>query len=277
MSRLYANLLKQAKQSEDGVLEKCYEKMRTISSKRSKKRPLFSAQKKEMDEKFISISQRIKSLTSNNINTQFCGKHTRFISSSSEDDGSESSEYEDDQKNAGNSMPLPIGRSEHVSSCPYPSATEEIRRLGLKSEFGSVCTPDGSVQRNIDNELSRKKRRYENMSSSTPLPRKLSKKDKFTADLKHKGTGDDGIGGQSLSIESLKMFVATWKDACRGNNADEVVTYYLHFRHGFGWLIRASYACASKFMFNLLISFGERVGFNIMPVLDFHPKKYHII
>ncbi|KAL8491297.1 hypothetical protein ACS0TY_023070 [Phlomoides rotata] len=226
---LYVNLINQAKKSGDNVLEKCYEKMRTISGKRSKKRPLFSAQKKEMDDKFISISERIKSLTSGD--TQFCGKHTRFMSSSSEDDDSESSEYEDNQgqKNTDNSLSLPNGRSERISSCPYPSATEEIRRLGLKSELGSACTPDGGVQCNIDNEPSRRKRRYENMSSSSPLPRKLSKRDKFTADLKHKGAGDEGMGGHSLSIESLKMFVTTWKDACRGNNADEVLDMMLRF------------------------------------------------
>lgn len=224
MSRLYVNLLKQAKQSEDTVVEKCYEKMRTISSKRSKKRPLFSAEKKQMDENFISISERIKSLTSGT--TQFCGKHTRFMSSSSEDDDSESSEYEDnqDQKNTGNNSSLPDGRSERFSSCPYPSATEEIRRLGLRSELGSPGTPDGGVQCNADKEHSRKKRRYENTSSSNPLPRKLSKKDKCTADLKHKGSGDEGTGGNSLTIESLKVFVTTWKDACRGNNPDEVLS-----------------------------------------------------
>lgn len=227
MSRLYVNLIKQARLSEDSVLVKCHEKIRMTSVRRSKKRPLFSAQKRKMDDHFNAISQRMKSFSSEN--TQFCGKHIRFMSSSSEDDDSEANEYEDiqDEKNTDSScsLSLPNGRSERVSSCPYPSATEEMRRLGLKSEVESTsCTPGGGVRCNEDIELSRRKRRYENMSSSTSLPRKLPKKDKFDADLKHKGNGDHGISCHSLPIESLEMFVTTWKEACRDNSADEVVS-----------------------------------------------------
>ncbi|KAI3459682.1 hypothetical protein Pfo_016345 [Paulownia fortunei] len=230
---IYINHIKQARQSEDRVLEKCYEKMRMRSVKRSQKRPLFSAQKKEMDDHFTAISQRMKSFSS--ANTQFCGKHIRFVSSSSDDDDdSEANEYEDnqDEKNTESncSLSLPNGRSDRVSSCPYPSATEEMTRLGLKSEVESgFCTPDGGVRCNADIELPQKKRRYENKSSSTSLPRKLRKRDKFDEDLKHKDSGNQGIGVLSLSTESLNMFVTTWKEACRGNNADEVLERMLQF------------------------------------------------
>lgn len=225
--RLYVNHIKQAKETEDTVLAKCYDKIRTDNGKRSKKRPLFSEQKKEMDDHFNTISQRLKSFSSEN--TQFCGKHTRFLSSSSEDDDSEANECEDnqDEKNANGSfnLSLPNGRAERVGSCPYPSATEEMRRLGLKSEVESTSyAPGGSVRCDMDNKHSRRKRRYENMSSSSSLPRKLPKKEKIGADVKLKGSGDQSISGHSLCIESLRTFITTWKEACRDNDADEVTS-----------------------------------------------------
>lgn len=224
---MYVDHIKQAKQSEDSVLEHCYEKIKKESGKRSKKRPLFSVQKKEMDDHFNTISQRLKSFSSEN--TQFCGKHTRFVSSSSEDDDSEDNQYEynQDEKNTDSNcnLPLPNGRSERVSSCPYPSANEERRRLGLKSEVESTSyTSGGGVRCDMDNKYSRGKRRYENMSPSTSLPRKLSKKEKFDEDVKLKGSGDQSTSGHSLSIESLRIFITTWKEACRDNNANEVVS-----------------------------------------------------
>ncbi|KAH6786758.1 hypothetical protein C2S52_006310 [Perilla frutescens var. hirtella] len=230
--RLYVDHIKQAKQSEDGVLVRCYEKIRMDSGKRSKKRPLFSAQKKEMDDHFNTISQRLKSFSSEN--SQFCGRHVRFMSSSSEDDDSEANQYEEnqDEKNADSScnLLLPNGRSELVSSCPYPSATEEMRRLGLKSEVESTSyMPAGVVRCDTDNKHSRGKRRYDNMSSSTSLPRKLPKKEKFDTDVVLKGSGDQSISGHSLSIESIRIFINTWKEACRDNNADEVLERMLQF------------------------------------------------
>ncbi|KAK6145809.1 hypothetical protein DH2020_019678 [Rehmannia glutinosa] len=114
--------------------------------------------------------------------------------------------------------------SDRANSCPYPSATEEMTRLGLKSEVESnSCTPGGGIRCNADNELPQRKRRYENMSSSTSLPPKVRKRDKLDEDLKNKGSGNQSTGGHSLSTESLRMFVTTWKEACRLNNAVEVI------------------------------------------------------
>lgn len=226
LSRVYINHIKKARKSEDRVLEKCYEKMRMSSDKRKQKRPLFSAQKKEMDEHFTEISQRIKSFSSSN--TQFCGKHIRFVSSSSDDD-SEASEHDEnqDEKSTGSdcSLPLPNGRSDRVSSCPYPSATEERTRLGFKSEKEpESCTPGGGVRCNGDNEFPKRKRKYDNMSSSTSLKRNMRKRNMFDANLKHTSSASQGISGHSLSAESLRMFVTTWKQTCREKNADEVVS-----------------------------------------------------
>lgn len=207
------------------MLEQCYEKIRKNDGKSSKKRPLFSAQKKEMNEHFNLFSQRLESFYSES--TQFCGKHIRFLSSSSEDDDSEANQYEDnqDEKNGdGNcDLSLPNDRSEHISSCPYPSATEERRRLGLQSEVESTSyTPGGDVRCDMDNKRSRGKRKYENLSSSTLLPRNLRRKKKFDADAKLKGSGDQSLMGHSFSIESLRTFMTTWKEACRDTDVDEV-------------------------------------------------------
>ncbi|KAG8375990.1 hypothetical protein BUALT_Bualt09G0016500 [Buddleja alternifolia] len=225
---IYINHIKQARQSEDTVVEKCYEKMKLKSDKRGKKRPLFSAQKKQMDDHFTTLSQRMKTFSS--ANPQFCGKHIRFMSSSSEDDDNNVNEYDDnqDEKNTENDCSLlrPNVRSDRVNSCPYPSATEEMTRLGLKGEVDcSPCIPSGGV----DTELSQRKRRCENMNATTSLPRKLSKRDKFDTDLKHKGSGNRGISDHLLSDESIRMFVTTWKEACRENNADEVLERMLQF------------------------------------------------
>ncbi|KAL3634393.1 hypothetical protein CASFOL_021447 [Castilleja foliolosa] len=231
----YINHIKRVRQSEDRVLEKCYEKMRTRFVKRSKKRPLFSAQKQELDDHFTAISERLKSFSSEN--TQFCGRHIRFASSSSDDDDdSEDNEYKNnqDEKNTENncSVSLPTATSDRVSNsrCPYPSATEEMTRLGLKSELESGSyTPAGGTRSNAHNELSQKKRRCRNTSSSTFLPRKLQKYDKFDENLKNKGSDNQATGGHSISTESLKMFFTTWKEACHVNDVNEVLERMLQF------------------------------------------------
>ncbi|XP_047947665.1 protein NO VEIN isoform X1 [Salvia hispanica] len=277
--RLYVNHIKHVKESEDVVLEKCYEKIRKQDGKRSKKRPLFSKQKKEMDDHFDTISQRLQSFSSE---AQFSGKHIRFLSSSSEDDDSEANQCEDNQnqKNVDSSCNLsqPNGRAERVGSCPYPSAIEEMKRLGLKSEVESTSyTLSGGVRCDRDNNHSRGKRRYENLSSSTSLPRKLPKKEKFDADVKLRGSDDNNsLSGESLSIESLRTFVTTWNEACRDNNADVVLERMLQFynvrrkrkvkemfaSYPFIGLLNAAVACMKlglwDNMYDTFLNFGQQ-------------------
>ncbi|GER41663.1 histidine kinase [Striga asiatica] len=232
----YVDHIERARQSEDRVLEKCYEKMKTKSDKKSK-RPLFSSQKKELDDHFTAIAQRMESFSS--VNTQFCGKHIRFTSSSDDnssddDDDSEANENADNwnQKNAESncSLSLPNVRLDRGSGCPYPSATEEMTRLGLKNEVeSSPYTPVGGIRSNADSEHPRRKRRCENTSSSASLAAKKCKKEIINEDPKNESSGHRGTGGHSLSIESLKMFFTTWKEACRVNTADEVLERMLQF------------------------------------------------
>ncbi|KAK4489070.1 hypothetical protein RD792_004864 [Penstemon davidsonii] len=182
---IYINQVKQARQSEDIIMKKCFEKMRTKAVKRNKKRPLFSVQKKQLDDNFASISHRIKSFSSEN--TPFCGD-VRFESSNSEDvDG------EDDED----------------------------------GEFRD--TPVVVIRCNAKDELDQRKRRSENACSTTSAPLKRPKRNKFDSFLKHKGCSNQAINCLSLSIESLEMFITTWKEACQANNADEVLDRMLQF------------------------------------------------
>ncbi|KAL7106458.1 hypothetical protein ACP275_07G115500 [Erythranthe tilingii] len=197
---VYINHIKKAKQSEDNVLEKCYEKIRTESVKKSPEGPLISSQKKETDDEFT-----IKSFSS--LNTQFCGKHIRFTSSSSDDD-SEANEYNEKNTERENySLPLTNSRPDRVSKCPYPSATEEITRLSSK-----------------------RKRKHEKMSCGSSLPRKKRNKRNVVdaiieptiePTIEPISSSTKEIGCHPLSDESLRIFVKTWKEICQGSNADE--------------------------------------------------------
>ncbi|KZV48452.1 hypothetical protein F511_18258 [Dorcoceras hygrometricum] len=221
---LYINHIKKARQAEDTVVRTCLERTRIKASQRTKKRPLFSAQKKQLDENFSTISQRIKSFSSES--TEFGGKHIRFTSSGSEDNDSEGTD-EDNQAerpiNSNCNMPLPNVRSDHVSSCPYPSVTEEMTRLGLKREIASSPFVAGcGSRRNTYNGKPPRKRKTETLSSTSSI-HKPFKRGKLDAELESKGSDDQGVNGHSLSIESLNLFVTTWKEACRGNSLEEVL------------------------------------------------------
>ncbi|XP_042063950.1 protein NO VEIN [Salvia splendens] len=255
----YVNHIKQAKESEGVVLEKCYEKFRKQNGKRSKKRPLFSEQKNEMDGHLKENSQRLKSFSSENAS----GKHIRFLSSSSADDDSEANHCEDNQieKNTNGScnLLLPNGRAERVGSCPYPSATEEMERLGLKSVEPTSYTPGGGVRCDMHNKNSRLKRKYKKLSSSTLLPRKLPKKQKFD-DVKLNGSDDQSLSGDSLPIESM-TFITTRKAACLDNNPDEIVT-----REAIAYGLEGS--SPISLLVNWVLPYAQRYIFNV------HPDKY---
>ncbi|KAL9140420.1 hypothetical protein ABFS82_14G036400 [Erythranthe guttata] len=226
----YVSNIRKTRQTEDGVLKKCYEKIRMRSAQTSQKRPLFSKQKKVMDDQFTAISERMKSFSSSN--SQFCGKHIRFMPSSSNDDSdaNESDENQDEKNTESNcSLPLQNSRSDRVTRCPYPSATEERTRLGFKSEVESgSCMQSGGVRCNADNEPPSRKRKYENMSGSTK-PSNRNQRNMYDSNLKPTRTHRYGIVDHPLSAESLRMFVTTWKDTCRENDADEVLLRMLHY------------------------------------------------
>ncbi|KAK4752416.1 hypothetical protein SAY87_021214 [Trapa incisa] len=136
--------IREAKGLEDKPLKKFLKSMKQNTSRKIKG-PLLSSQKKLLDERFNSISERIKLFSS--VHEDFKGKHTRFLSSSSDDEGSDEDKCKDTTEHK-----KFLERSDRVSSCPYPSVTEEMERLGLKTEGGtpssskSLKTKTGTIQ-----------------------------------------------------------------------------------------------------------------------------------
>nr|KYP67781.1 hypothetical protein KK1_024134 [Cajanus cajan] len=168
---MHISAIREARNSEQLTLEKC---LKTLNSKNEKfkKRPISSSQKKQLDERFNAITQRVESFSP--VKKSLRGKHVRFMSSSSEDVDSDSST--DEQSN--NPSSQFTKNSERVSSCPYPSATEEMARLGVRSDV----VEDSPATRNLKNGFSeqpRKKRKSENVPSSNSAPCKSPKRGKF--------------------------------------------------------------------------------------------------
>lgn len=226
--RLHVSSIVKAMKSESAERKKIRKLVKQNGSKQ-KKRPLFSLLKTELDERFNAISQRVESFSS--VHKDFCGKHTRFMSSS-DDEFSDNVVYEDDSDYATDSQvklsSQIVKSSDRPSSCPYPSATEEMTRLGLKGETKDhLSSASGSQKHCKSTGLVKKKRKSEELNTNS-APRKLRKIDKV-------GPGvliDDGKVAKevsnmneddfSLTSDSLRMFIAIWKDRCQGVNVGQV-------------------------------------------------------
>ncbi|XP_055813898.1 protein NO VEIN-like isoform X2 [Solanum dulcamara] len=184
----------------------------------------------ELDENFISISERTTSFSS--ANGEFCGKHTRFISSDSEDPNSDVNQDE-----TGN-----IKNSERPSICPYPSTSEEMMLLGLeyskdiRQSESTFLTLLDKIKREIEQSKRKRKLDYiqSPMASNKVVKRKVVQTKPFTS---RKGTKNSQLGNQDSNDssdfpqgnDSIKMFVNTWKEACRTNDIDEVLERMLQF------------------------------------------------
>ena len=212
--------------------------------KSKRRRPLLWALKKQLDERFSSISQRVESFSS--VQKVFCGKHTRFGSSGSdegeniddEDFGSEDERTEDANLRSQNVA----SSSDRVSSCPYPSEIEEMTRLGLKGEANGHLAPASPRHNESCSGSSKKKRKYENPSSTMSAPSGSSKKkrkpedqgrtvskvvvelDVDTVDNSKEIEEANNCNEADLAIanHSIKTFITTWKEACRDHSVPEV-------------------------------------------------------
>ncbi|KAI3791107.1 hypothetical protein L2E82_04713 [Cichorium intybus] len=212
---MHIALIRQAKPLENATVSKYLE---SSGKKNKKKRPLFTSQKKQLDENFGAISQRLKSFSSEN------GKHIRFLSSS-EDEGLdvESDDNEDEPcltsqtKNSSQSKK----NSDRVSTCPYPSATEEKTRLGITSEK-EESPNEGVIKSN------NKKRKSDAIVSTPFTTRKLPKRD---VDVKKCGDNESSHEhiADSLSDDSMMTFITLWKEACKRKKASEVFSQMFQF------------------------------------------------
>jgi hypothetical protein len=208
---MHITAIREAKKSEQSTLEKC---LKTLGSKSGefRTRPISSSQKKQLDERFSTISQRVESFSS--VEKSFCGKHIRFTWSSSEDEGSDYSTDDDQDDNImsnwSNSSSQFGKSSERVSSCPYPSATEEMARLVVKGDKQRDSLSNSS-RRSGFTEPPKKKRKSVNFKykkvDPVPITTKLSSDmDKYL----------------TITDDSLQMFVTTWKEACSEHRVAEV-------------------------------------------------------
>ncbi|KAI3716435.1 hypothetical protein L1987_67312 [Smallanthus sonchifolius] len=217
---LHISFIRKARPMENATIKKYL----TTSVQKSKKRPLFTSQKKQLDENFSVISERIKSFSSER------GKHIRFLSSTSEDEDDDIDSDDEDEtcltsqsKNSSQDMK----NSDRVSSCPYPSATEEKTRLGIINENENTTCNEGTNKSN-------KKRKSDAIDCTSSASCKFPKRDGI-------GRGSVGIKinkkfsykpkhtAMLLDHDSMIAFIALWKDVCKRKNVDEAMREMLKF------------------------------------------------
>ncbi|KAF5820234.1 putative histidine kinase/HSP90-like ATPase superfamily [Helianthus annuus] len=211
---LHISLIRKASAMENATIKKYF----SVPIKKNNNRPLLTLQKKKMDENFSIISERIKSFTSEH------NKHIRFKSSSSEDDADDIDSDDEDEtcltsqsKNSSQDMK----NSDRVSSCPYPSATEEKTRLGIVSEKENTTCNEGVNKSN-------KKRKSDAIDCTSSASCKVPKGD---------GTAQGSVGikinkrvkcklkhaAMSLDHDSMMAFITLWKDVCKRKNVYEAL------------------------------------------------------
>lgn len=234
---MHISAIREARNLEESTLD---EYLKALNMKNMKFRycSIPSSQKKQLDERFNAITQRVESFSP--VKKSFCGKHVRFTSSSSEDADSDSSTDEQSNNIITGSQSNPSSSqftksSERVSSCPYPSATEEMARLGVKRDMPGNSLVNSNLRKGFS-EQPRKKRKCENVTSAKSAPYKLRKRNRSGViatptknDNKVDATPINVNGDLSIPNDSLQMFVTTWKEACCEHKVGEVFERMLRF------------------------------------------------
>lgn len=173
----------------------------------------FHLSKQALDERFSAITSRIKKLPGIN-------KHIHFDSIDDETDGDSSSEgdaVDNSESKTGSAAIDNKDVDKRVSSCPYPSKTEEMERLGLKSETSKKPPLDSSkVKESSKKGYTREKRKSEENGSPTSSCKRPKKKQKVQMQ-KHELSPNC-----FLSIGKLEKFITTWKEACREHPVQQV-------------------------------------------------------
>lgn len=171
------------------------------------------ADKQALDKRFNSITSRIKQLPGIN-------KHIHFVSTDDEVDGNSSSEddkLDENESKNGNSVLDNKDGDKPASSCPYPSKTEEMERLGLKSEISRRPALESSKVRERGKKGNlREKRKVEENNSPSSLCERPKKQQKVQTQ-KH-----DVSPNCFLSTGKLENFITTWKETCREHSVQQV-------------------------------------------------------
>ncbi|KAL6008258.1 hypothetical protein ACLOJK_033764 [Asimina triloba] len=192
---LHITYIKEARQAENTALKKYLQGIKPMPDKQTRKDDMQSlthcdilSQKQKLDRRFDAISERFKSFSSGH--ERFRGKHIRFVSSSSEDESEDDEDEDSNIINSGgqnrNSSHNISTTGQRVSSCPYPSAAEEMIRLGLAAELDNHESPGRGSLNCSENEKSLgKKRKCEKQSDKDsslhkhPKRGSLAKKDEL--------------------------------------------------------------------------------------------------
>lgn len=192
-----------------------------VSIQKNKKRPLFASQKKQLDENFSVISERLKSFSAEH------SKHIRFISSSSEDDDDGVNSDDGDEtclSSQSKNSSQDKKSSDRFSSCPYPSLTEEKARLGISSEKEKTNCNEGVNKSN-------KKRKSDAVVCTSSASCKFPRRDitgqgsvgiKMGIKIKKKFSRKSKHPAKSLDHDSMMAFIALWKDVCKRKHVFQV-------------------------------------------------------
>ncbi|XP_050372238.1 protein NO VEIN-LIKE [Argentina anserina] len=174
--------------------------------------------KLQQDKSFGTICHRVATFCS--IHKQFCGKHIRFDSADdSEDEGSDDDFLDEEENNSDQVICSVVnlssqsgGRSDRVSTCPYPSAMEEMQRLGLEQP-----SPDSGSQKHKETiDSVQKKRKPENLASTISLPPKLRKTEKVELVARPIETGRQADNVRNLDRNKVECWPPVdWRTAPR--------------------------------------------------------------
>ncbi|CAH2038586.1 unnamed protein product [Thlaspi arvense] len=182
--RMYVSFIQDAKRQEGEslkiLLTELHQKYRIPSSKGQRQ------------DNSLAVSEHADLFASHH--KDYRGKHTRFTSSCSDDNGS--SDYEVEIVNS----------SDHFRSCPYPSVAEEMKRL----------------------ERSNKKRKVESCNhEKTGFSKQEMPESADDSDAKQVFSVDEA--DFTRSEEALSLFLSTWKDTCKELSMSMFVEKMLSF------------------------------------------------
>lgn len=190
--RMYVSFIQDAKRQEGETLESLltglHQKYHIPSSK------------KQHQDRSITISEHNDLPALHQKDS--CGKHTRFNSSSSDDDDSDGYEVQY------------VKTSDHVSSCPYPSVAEEVKKLGKSKKERKAETKKRKAET----------RSHEKSDLSKQLRRSPSKLHREHVKQEIPKVADDSDTKQVFSVNeadftlaegALRLFISTWKETCK--------------------------------------------------------------
>ncbi|KAM5569559.1 protein NO VEIN-like [Rosa sericea] len=219
---VHASAMREAKASERAALWKSLQELKQKSPKISRRKaPIFSSLKKRLDKHFCAISQQ------SGLCSVVNGKEDTLVSSRSKDEGINDYLHDDKGNDHGTGGHIDslksLKSSDREGKCSYLSEVEE--RSSLMSNH-----PSPSQKHNESNGSVKKKRKYENLSCPISVPSKLCKREKVEQDaLPTESDSETKEVSEMLKLDLsiannlLRMFITTWKEACKEQPVAEVL------------------------------------------------------